>query len=444
MHKIKISNGRQLFSWRLFAFIYLLVFGAFFPAQTSAHQSPNTLVFLDAGLKKINLELEMPLTELELAFGNNITKNPETLIEKFGPQLNEYLKAHIHAYLNKANPWLIDIKALKMAKGHYAENGMDYWELIANVQITPQASESTRMFFLDYDVIMHQVINHVAFLTVRSDWEAGSLKNSNSQPMVIAWNSADNVIYPLKIDLKDGSWIKGFKSMVSLGIEHIKDGTDHLLFLLTLILPATLIPAGKRWAETGTLRYSLLRIFKIVTAFTIGHSVTLLIGSFGLVHFPAKPIEILIAISILVSAIHALRPVFPGKEIYIAGGFGLIHGMAFAQTLANLNLDGGSMVLSILGFNLGIEVMQLFVIAVTIPWLVILSRGKIYNYVRIIGALFAAIASIGWIMERITAHSNLISSFVTSIAGDAYLVIIGLSILSALSLSFRKTFHTQV
>jgi uncharacterized protein (TIGR03437 family) len=94
----------------------------------------------------------------------------------------------------------------------------------------------------------------------------------------------------------------------------------------------------------------------------------------------------LIAFSILVSAVHALRPLFPGKEIYVAAGFGLVHGLAFATVLSCLQLNAGPMALSILGFNLGIELMQLFVIAVTMPWLVLLSLTPLYPRVRVVCA----------------------------------------------------------
>jgi hypothetical protein len=226
--------------------------------------------------------------------------------------------------------------------------------------------------------------------------------------------------------------------MLELGMAHIREGTDHLLFLLTLLLPAALIASRGRWAKAGSVRYSLLRILKIVTAFTIGHSVTLLIGALGLIHFPGRPIEVLIAVSILVSAIHALRPIFPGKELYIAGGFGLIHGMAFAQTLSNLHLDTGRMLLSIFGFNIGIELMQLFVIMITMPWLLILSRGAAYTYVRITGAIIAGISALAWIAERVSGDTNILGAWVTRAASQAQWVIALLAVLAGVSVLFKK------
>src|SRR5208282_1954242 len=176
------------------------------------------------------------------------------------------------------------------------------------------------------------------------------------------------------------AWINsvGFASIFRLGMRHIAEGTDHLLFLLALLLPAPLLLVGRRWAGFAGTRLSVLRILKVVTAFTVGHSLTLALAALGLVRVPSGPIEVFIAISILVSAAHALRPLFPGREAGIAVFFGLIHGLAFASVLGELGLRGWALVTSIFAFNLGIETMQLIVVAVTMPCLVLFSRARWY------------------------------------------------------------------
>jgi hypothetical protein len=325
-----------------------------------------------------------------------------------------------------------------MDKGKYIENGIDYWELVAYVVIIPQPGESTRKFMLDYDVIMHQVINHAALLSIRSDWEAGNLNTPSADAMVISWNTRDNVIYPLEINLQEGSWFKGFKSMLALGMQHIKEGTDHLLFLIVLLLPAALLVNGRQWGGFGGTKYSIMRLLKIVTSFTIGHSITLLIGALGWLRLPAQPVEILIAFSILVSAIHAIRPIFPGKEMYVAAGFGLIHGLAFASILANLKLGAGTLALSILGFNLGIEIMQLFVVLITIPWLILLSQTPAYKYVRVGGAIISGIVALSWILERATQTPNFVSAFVNNAAEQARWLILVLAVLALVSILVKR------
>jgi len=427
------THSRLMRRWRLFFLLILLPASVLLPACTYAHQTPTTIVLLDVSPGRVAMELQLPISELELAFGHDITKSPETLLKRLGPQLAEYLKAHIHPFVTKSQPWMVDITGMKIDTGIQAASGPAYRELIAYLVLTPHPGESTRAFMLDYDVIMHQVINHAAFVSIRNDWETGSTGAAPAEAGVIRWDTKDNVIYPLQISLEKGSWWKGFKGMTSLGMEHIKEGTDHLLFLLVLLLPAMLLVNGKQWGKSGGTKYSLVRLLKIITAFTIGHSVTLLIGALGWIRLPTQPVELLIAFSILVSAIHAIRPLFPGREAWVAAGFGLVHGLAFASILSGLQLSGGTMALSILGFNIGIELMQLFIIALVVPWLILLSQTPVYKWIRVTGAVLAAIAALAWIAERSSGRPNMIAGLVQKAAQYATWCILLLAVIALVS-----------
>ena len=227
----------------------------------------------------------------------------------------------------------------------------------------------------------------------------------------------------------------GLPGMFRLGMRHIAEGTDHLLFLLALLLPAPLLAVGSRWAGAATIRHSLIQIVRVVTAFTIGHSLTLALGASGLVSVPARAVEVLIAFSILVSAIHALRPIFPGREPVIAAAFGLVHGLAFATTLQNLGVGPWQRIASILGFNLGIETMQLLVVAAILPSLIILSRTSTYAVFRLGGATFAGFASLGWIVERLFSVPDFVDPVIDRVAQrDAWIAasLLVISIVSCL------------
>jgi hypothetical protein len=157
----------------------------------------------------------------------------------------------------------------------------------------------------------------------------------------------------------------GYGGAFDLGVRHSAEGTNHLLFLLALLRPAPLLACSGRWNQRASVQRSLLQILRIVTAVTLGHLLTLALAAFGVVQLPSSPVELLIAFSILVSAIHAIRPLFPGREAVIAAFFGLIHGLAFASALGNLGFSSWYRLVSLLGFNLGIEAMQLTVVAIS-------------------------------------------------------------------------------
>jgi hypothetical protein len=225
-----------------------------------------------------------------------------------------------------------------------------------------------------------------------------------------------------------------FSSVFHLGMRHIAEGTDHLLFLLVLLLPAPLLVSGRRWGPPAGVRQSLVRILGIVTAFTIGHSITLSLAALGLVQVPERPIEVLIAASILVSAVHALYTIFPGRETWIAAFFGLIHGLAFAATLDRLGLGRWERVTGILAFNLGIETMQMLVVVIILPSLMLMSKTRAYQFLRIGGAVFGGAASVGWIFERILNVETPVDEIVNAFARHALWIAITLLLVS---LAFR-------
>jgi hypothetical protein len=195
-------------------------------------------------------------------------------------------------------------------------------------------------------------------------------------------------------------------------MRHIAEGHDHLLFLLTLLLPAPLLAQAGRWIGYGGLRHTIRRLLAVVSAFTVGHSLTLLGGAFLGWQLRTQPVEVMIAVSILVSSVHAWRPLFAGREPWVAGGFGLIHGLAFATLIGHFGLEPLQKAQSILGFNVGIELVQLAVVATVMPALILLARTRTYPTLRVAGAIFTGAAAIAWIVERVGGETNFVGRLI--------------------------------
>jgi len=406
-----------------------------------AHPMPTSVMLLDVKKHGIAVELQWPLKELQAVFPTeDIDSNYTTLIDRKKGWLQRYLLQHFTVADNADNYWQIDIKQLSVSNSEQAATG-SYHELNFQLWLQPPAGVSTRQFVMHYDAIMHQLVTHKMLIRISSDWYGGltAKDSANADLGVLAVNTIDGSIPPVKVNLDEGSTWKGFATMVKLGIEHISEGTDHLLFLIVLLLPATLIVKDGKWSQYGGFKYSSLRLLKIVTAFTIGHSLSLFLGAMKWMTLPQQPVEIAIAFTILVTAIHAIRPLFFGKETFIAAAFGLIHGLAFSTVLAGLHVDSNTIILSILGFNSGIELMQLFVILCIMPWLFVLSKNKFYQWVRITGALLAIIASLGWILERISNEPNVVSNIVQRIADEGKWLAAGLAVLATISSIFSRS-----
>ncbi len=401
-----IKRAMRLFVHAFWLTVLMVLMSVF---SLQAHNSPSSSVMLDFYRDRVGVELTLPLAELELSFKQPLLANPAEAFAKNNSALKDYVQAYVNPQTEDGRAWSVEVQDLKL------QTNSQPFDLVAQVMMTPPAGASTRKFNFNYSVINHEVMSHCVFVSVRNDWDT-AVFSGQPEPL----GQIHFTVTSLAIDRSNGSWTRGFRSVFNLGLRHIAEGTDHLLFLLVLLLPAPLLASGKRWGNFGGLKRSLLQLLKIVSAFTIGHSLTLLIGAAGWLRLPGQPVEILIAVSILVSAIHAIRPWFAGKEVFIAAGFGLIHGLAFADSIAGFGFSPWYLACTVLGFNLGIEAMQLIVVAVTIPWLILLARTEFYPPVRILGAVFGGTAALGWIAERMLHWPNPFNAVVNTLAQHGF------------------------
>ncbi len=186
------------------------------------------------------------------------------------------------------------------------------------------------------------------------------------------------------------------------GVWHIWIGFDHILFLLSLLLPAVLIWRSARWQPVETFRDAFVGVFKVVTAFTVAHSITLSLATLGWVSLPSRWVESSIAASVVLAALNNVWPVFHGRRWVVAFAFGLIHGFGFASVLADLGLPREALALALVGFNLGVEAGQLAIVAVFLPLAFALRRTGFYQRAVMVGGslLIAALAGI-WLVERV-------------------------------------------
>lgn len=403
---------------------FILVYG-----WAHAHSLPACQAQLIFNSQQVVMKFKSPYELLELASKKKIDFQSSQSID----DLRNYLLEHISVTDSLSRKWTISIGKVFTQSSQDAAIG-NYQEIASEIFLEPSNPASIRDFTLHCDLIIHQIPNQSILFSVE-DWQNGV---SNNQIGVLSVDIPTGKIFPLKIKLNHGSWTIGFKNMFVLGMQHIKEGTDHLLFIITLLLPACLLVENKKWTKYGGIGRSVVKFLKIITAFTIGHSVTLLIGVLGWISIPSQLIEVIIAVSILISAIHVIRPLFYNRETFIAMGFGLIHGLAFSQTLQEFDLDYQQLLLSVLAFNLGIEAMQLIIIALIIPWFIVLSRTTLFTYLKNTLATFVGIVSIGWILQRVTGQDNFINITTDKLFPFAPILIAGVIIFTLASIYFVK------
>ena len=192
-----------------------------------------------------------------------------------------------------------------------------------------------------------------------------------------------------------------FRTFVAQGVWHVWIGYDHLAFLILLLLPSVLTSTGKAWREAGGFRETSRDLLRIVTAFTIAHSITLALAATGAVHVPVRPIEIAIAASIVIAGLLNLFPRAAGARLGLAFGFGLVHGFGFANALAELGSHGAQLIPTLAGFNIGVEIAQLTLVIVVLP-LLLRARVSGFYSARFMPAasLAAAMAGAAWLAAR--------------------------------------------
>jgi hypothetical protein len=354
-----------------------------------AHPQSTTAVLLDIGDDRVTGEVQLPIDRLAVAVERELTAT--SVLEADRASLTDYTAAHIAAVGTDGQAWDVALGAPEVR----VIDAVDH--LVYPLLIEPADGEVTA-FDLHYDVIVENLLTHDVVVTVAYDFDRGILTGDDAQTLGVL----DFDTTSIEVPADGGSWAQGLSATAVLGMEHVAEGADHLLFLLLLLLPAPLVATGGRWRRGPSTRRSVLRVVHVVTAFAAGHSITLALAATGVVDLPSRMVETVIALSIAVSAVHAVRPLVPGGEVLIAGGFGLVHGLAFASLIADLGLDRGNLVATLLGFNLGIELTQLLVVALMMPSLLLLARTAVYPVFRVGVAVTGLLFSVSWMLERST------------------------------------------
>lgn len=189
---------------------------------------------------------------------------------------------------------------------------------------------------------------------------------------------------------------------IRLGVEHIFAGIDHLCFLVALLLPSVLVrQPGGGWAPVPRLRPALADVLKIVTAFTLAHSITLTLSALQILRLPSRLVESGIAASVVVAAVNNVVPILADDRWAAAFALGLLHGFGFSATLMDLGLPRQNLALTLFGFNVGVEIGQMCVVAAFVPLAYLSRKTWFYRRVGLVGGslVIAGVAGV-WLVER--------------------------------------------
>ena len=391
--KVQLSPRKIM---ALLGVVLVPLFGLLLTSAASAHDGQSSVVYLDLFPDgTAQGQVEHPVVLLNEFFGFDLDPDlatPED-IETVQDQMIPFNTDSLWIVGPEGDRWPITFDGTEVVA---TEN-----RLYAAFEFTVDRTfdEAPREFEVTYSGIFDERAGHSGFVVIRTDPVTGVFLNEgNFQPDLLTSSDPTSTV-----NLDDPDAWKAFTGTVSLGMEHIFIGTDHILFVLVLLLPAVMLfsVATKSWQPVPTFRAGLWRVLKIATMFTLAHSITLTLGGLEIIELPSRLVETVIAFSIIATAFHNINPIFANREHLIAFTFGIFHGFGFAGLLSELGVGRGQRLISLLGFNVGVEIGQAFIIMLLFPALFMLRRTVFYPRFLRIGSMVLAVVAGIWAIERI-------------------------------------------
>jgi hypothetical protein len=347
-----------------------------------AHIASNGFLVANVSGNDVTGSMELAVRDVELAVGTDANRDGEITwgeLRGGGPKLERYLAEHL-SLAAQNDECKLSFQALEVndrADGSYA------W-----LPFTARCPVAVHQLTIHYTLMEGIDPSHRGLLTLT----AGQVVQTG-----VLGGATARVAFAV---FSPSRW-RTFAEYWRAGIWHILSGIDHLLFLLSLLLPAVLFRRGGQWQPVPEVRPAFISILKVVTAFTLAHSLTLTLAALNIVRLPSRLTESVIAASIIVAALNNIFPLVTENRARIAFAFGLLHGFGFASVLADMGLPNGARLVSLLAFNLGIESGQLAVVLAVMPLIYGFRSGAFYRRaVMPWGSAVIAAVALVWLVQR--------------------------------------------
>jgi hypothetical protein len=347
-----------------------------------AHKPSDSYLTLDAEQRQVKGQWDIALRDLDMAIGLDGDGNGELTWNEVRAR-QDAIAAYALARLKLASGGApCPLRMTDMLLDDHSDGAY------AVLRIEGVCAAEVAALDVDYRLLFDIDPQHKGLLKLRH--------GAQTSTAIFAPDSAHQVLR-----VAGASPLRQFGDYVRHGIWHIWIGFDHILFLLSLLLPAVLVYRDRQWLGRATFRAAAFDVLKIVTAFTLAHSITLTLATLGVVTLPSRLVESAIAASVVLAALNNLWPLFHGRRALVAFGFGLIHGFGFASVLLDLGLPKAALLLSLVGFNVGVEIGQMAIVLLFLP-LAFLARNTALYRKGLLGAGSSLIVLLAlvWLVER--------------------------------------------
>ncbi len=354
----------------------------FFASAAHAHKASDAYLSLSSDGPSLRGQWDIALRDLELAVGIDADGDGRVTWGELRAReaaVDAYALSHLRISQGET-PCPARVTA------HQVDRHTD--GAYAVLQLAAECPSGAQPIAVDYDLLFALDPQHRGLLRFEHGGETTSAVLSPDKARVVLFSAAPPARRTLVDFAREGVW-------------HIWLGFDHVLFLLSLLLPAALRRGETGWEPVPRARSAVADVLRVVTAFTVAHSLTLALAALGVVALPSRLVEPLIAASVALAALDNLRPFLRAPRWAVAFGFGLVHGLGFASVLAGLGLPPHARALALIGFNAGVELGQLALVAGFLPAALVLRRSALYPRVVLAGGSLA-IAGVAcvWLVER--------------------------------------------
>lgn len=379
-------------TYQLFRRSLLILILSVYSSVGFAHQLSTAYLNLKvdpANAQQLSGQLQIRLFDLERSIGIDADQNGQLVWQEVlnrQPAISDYLAQNL-LVSSQQKQCFMQIKQPFQVNKH-----LDEGYLHVNLIYHCKADVQFQLLSLEYNAIFPHDAEHKLLLNV----EGFGLEASHTISAVLDNNKQFVEYEPSKSYASDT-----FLTYLYQGVVHILMGSDHILFLVVLLLGCVLYRKDGGWRAQKSLPPVLKNTAWIVTAFTLAHSITLTATALGWLSPNIGWVEIGIALSVLITALNNIWPVVV-RLGWITFAFGLLHGVGFASVLSDLGLSSQHQLLSILAFNIGVELGQLGILLVVLPLLFLLRNFSYYTLLVLkSGSFIIGAVALNWAIQRI-------------------------------------------
>ncbi|MEM7253109.1 MAG: HupE/UreJ family protein [Pseudomonadota bacterium] len=378
--------GRQI------ARLVLVAFCALMALQAEAHRLGESYVYVSVTDTSLNGRVEITPADIHKVIpidddGDGNPTGAEALAH--AADVIAHLEARFSLRLGDAvhppifgEPTLVDLGVSEFAQFHFS---------VPSLTTVPDRITVRYQYLFD-----GPEPNHRGLLVIENNTRT-EVEDNESQVALIF--GPDGTEQSLRLDAL--GWQEAIWEFIKIGAWHIWIGFDHILFVITLLLPSVLMRRDQRWVPADRFKTAFWYVLRIITLFTVAHSISLALAALDIVRLPVQLVEAVIALSIAVAALDNIFHFFKRYIWVVVLVFGFFHGFGFANVLSPIGLPPARIRTSLLGFNIGVELGQIAVICVVFPVLFTLRQQAFYRPAIVIGgSVLLILIALYWFAER--------------------------------------------